>query len=125
MFRILVIENDESLGWLLEKILHRYEVVKMTNAMDAWTWLVDGNHCDLIITDINMPHLDGIEFLEILKTSLLYGDTPVIMVSALEDKKAECLRMGADAYLVKPFEPQNLLTVVSNALSRQNQIKHH
>lgn len=125
MFRILVIENDESLGWLLEKILHRYEVVKMTNAMDAWTWLVDGNNCDLIITDINMPHLDGIEFLEILKTSLLYGHTPVIMVSALEDKKAECLRMGADAYLVKPFEPQNLLNVVSKALSGHNQIPQH
>ena len=119
MKKVLVIEDDSPLCWLLEKILHsKYEVVVMNNGMEAWAWLTDGNIPDLIISDVKMPSLDGIELLENLRESGLFRDIPVLMLSGYEDaaKRKQCLDLGASNYLVKPFEPQALLDEVQLAL---------
>jgi two-component system, chemotaxis family, chemotaxis protein CheY len=117
MNKILVIEDDAPLCWLLEKILRgRYEVIVMNNGMEAWLWLSDGNSCDLIISDVKMPSLNGIELLENLSNSGLFKNIPVIMLSGLEDSRDQCLELGAVAYLVKPFEPQKFLGEVNRAL---------
>jgi two-component system, chemotaxis family, chemotaxis protein CheY len=121
MNKVLVIEDDAPLCWLLEKILRgKYEVIDevivMNNGLEAWSWLSDGNSCDLIISDVRMPSLSGIELLENLSNSGLFRNIPVIMLSGLEDSRDECLSLGAFAYLVKPFEPQKFLNEVSRAL---------
>ena len=117
MNKVLVIEDDAPLCWLLEKILRgKYEVIVMNNGLEAWSWLSDGNNCDLIISDVKMPSLSGIELLENLSNSGLFKNIPVIMLSGLEDSREECLNMGAFAYLVKPFEPQKFLGEVNRAL---------
>jgi two-component system, chemotaxis family, chemotaxis protein CheY len=117
MNKVLVIEDDAPLCWLLEKILRgKYEVIVMNNGLEAWSWLSDGNSCDLIISDVRMPSLSGIELLENLSNSGLFRNIPVIMLSGLEDSRDECLSLGAFAYLVKPFEPQKFLNEVSRAL---------
>ena len=117
MNKILVIEDDAPLCWLLEKILRgRYEVIVMNNGLEAWSWLSDGNSCDLIISDVKMPSLNGIELLENLSNSGLFKNIPVIMLSGLEDSCEQCLELGAFAYLVKPFEPQKFLGEVNRAL---------
>lgn len=124
MKKVLVIEDDIPLCWLLEKILKKkYEVVVMDNGMDAWSWLTDGNRPNLIISDIKMPSLDGIELLENLSNSGLFKNIPVIILSGFEDasKRKKCLELGAFTYLVKPFEPQSLLTEVDRALAFQGQ----
>jgi two-component system chemotaxis response regulator CheY len=108
----------------LEKILKKkYEVVVMDNGMDAWSWLTDGNKPNLIISDIKMPSLDGIELLENLSNSGLFKNIPVIILSGYEDasKRNKCLELGAFTYLVKPFEPQSLMTEVDRALAFQGQ----
>jgi two-component system, chemotaxis family, chemotaxis protein CheY len=117
MNKVLVIEDDAPLCWLLEKILRgKYEVIVMNNGLEAWSWLSDGNSCDLIISDVRMPSLSGIELLENLSNSGLFRNIPVIMLSGLEDSREECLNLGAFAYMVKPFEPQKFLNEVSRAL---------
>ncbi|HEY9006145.1 response regulator [Ohtaekwangia sp.] len=124
MKRVLVIEDDVPLCWLLEKILQKkYEVVIMNNGMEAWSWLSDGNLPDLIISDLKMPSLDGIELLENLSTSGLFKNIPVIILSGYEDasKRKQCLDLGAFTYLVKPFEPQSFLAEVDRALLFQRQ----
>lgn len=124
MKKILVIEDDEPLCWLLEKILHRkYEVIIMNNGMEAWSWLAEKNVPDLIISDINMPSLDGLELLENVRISGLLGDIPVIMLSGFMEgaKRKQCLDLGAFSYLVKPFEPQLLLSEVQRALVFKNE----
>jgi two-component system, chemotaxis family, chemotaxis protein CheY len=124
MKKVLVIEDDEPLCWLLEKILQgKYEVIVMSNGMEAWSWLAEKNVPDLIITDINMPSLDGIELLENVRISGLLGDIPVIMLSGFIEsaKRKQCLDLGAFSYLVKPFEPQLLLSEVQRALVFKNE----
>ncbi len=124
MKKVLVIEDDSPLCWLLEKILHnKYEVIIMNNGMEALSWLSDRNIPDLIISDIKMPSLDGIELLENLSSSGLFKNIPVIMLSGFEDsaKRKQCLELGAFNYLVKPFEPQALLDEVQRALDPKRQ----
>lgn len=115
MKRVLVIEDDPALSWLLEQILCKnYRVVTVGNGMEAWSWLSDGNIPDLIVSDIKMPVVDGVELLENLSTSGLFKNIPVIVLSGLYDQCArkKCLDFGAVAYLIKPFEPQKLLSTI-------------
>jgi two-component system, chemotaxis family, chemotaxis protein CheY len=122
MKKVLVIEDDAPLCWLLERILRgKYEVIVMNNGLEAWSWLSDGNSCDLIVSDVKMPSLDGIELLENLSNSGLFKNIPVIMLSGLEDSKKECLELGAFTYLVKPFEPRMFLSEVERAIAHQNE----
>jgi two-component system, chemotaxis family, chemotaxis protein CheY len=122
MKKVLVIEDDAPLCWLLERILRgKYEVILMNNGLEAWSWLSDGNSCDLIISDVKMPSLNGVELLENLSNSGLFRNIPVIMLSGLEDSQKQCLELGAFAYLVKPFEPRKFLREVERAIAQQNE----
>ena len=123
MKKILVIEDDAPLCWLLEKILIKHKPIIMNNGFDAWCWLSEGNYPDLIISDIKMPSLDGIELLENLSSSGLFRNIPVVILSGYEDaaKRKECLDLGAFTYLVKPFEPRLLLEIVDKALANSKQ----
>ena len=117
MKRVLVIEDDASLGWLLERMLRtKYEVILMNNALDAWSWLTDGNTCDLIITDLNMPGLSGLQLLENVKASGMLHDLPVMILSAAEDSHEQCLQLGAISCVGKPFEPQKFIHEVNRCL---------
>lgn len=124
MKKVLVIEDDIPLCWLLDKILqNKYQVMIMSDGMEAWSWLTDGNQPDLIISDIQMPSLDGIELLENISNSGLFKNIPVIILSGYEEgsKRKQCLDLGAFTYLVKPFEPQTLVAEVERALSHKGQ----
>lgn len=122
MKRVLVIEDDVALSWLLEKLLQsEYQVVVMNDGLDAWAWLSDGNFCDLVVSDINVPSLPGTALLENLRTSGLYSHLPIIILSALEEPKESCLRLGAMAYLTKPFNPYQFLQEVRLAVNHQLQ----
>ncbi|MBK8292112.1 MAG: response regulator [Flammeovirgaceae bacterium] len=121
MKRILIIEDDEPLCWLLEKILSgKYVPIIMNNGLEALSWLSEGNLPNLIISDINIPTLNGIELLENVRTSGILRDIPVIMLSASDEpeKRKQCLALGASNYLVKPFEPQLLLEEIENTFKR-------
>lgn len=122
MKTVLVIEDDEPLCILLSKIFGKhYRVICMHNGFDAWIWLTEGNRTDVIVSDINMPDLDGDELLEHLSSSALFRNIPVIMLSGIKDvrKKELCLQLGAQAFLHKPFEPSLLLETVKRVLHPQ------
>lgn len=120
MKKILLIEDDTALSWLLERILRQdYNVVAMKDGLEAWAWLSDGNFCDLIISDVNLPSLRGTELLENLSNSGLYNHIPVIILSALEESRKVCLELGALTYLLKPFNPHQFLQEVRRATNQQ------
>jgi len=123
MRKVLLIEDDALLCWLLEKILKsKYDVTVMNDGMDAWTWLTSGNIPDLIVSDLKMPSLGGLELLENLSNHETLKGIPIIIHSGYEDagKRKQCLDLGAFAYLVKPFEPEYLVTEVERAIESRN-----
>ena len=120
MRKILVIEDDTLLCWLLKKIVGtNAEVVLMHDGLEAWNWLSEGNEADLIISDIKMPTLSGLELLKKLNGNPTLKDVPVIILSGFEDpsKRKACLDLGAYTYMVKPFEPAVLIRTVEQALN--------
>ncbi len=110
--RVLVIEDDASLCWLLERILkNSYNPIIMNSGLEALSWLSEGNLPDLIISDVSMPLLNGLELLENVRSSGLLRAIPIIILSGSDDpgKEKECLALGAALYIKKPFEPKFLL----------------
>jgi two-component system chemotaxis response regulator CheY len=120
MRKVLLIEDDTLLSWLLEKILkNSYDVTVMTDGLQAWSWLTSSNQLpDLIVSDLKMPSLGGLELLQYLSEHEILRGVPVIIHSGYEDssRKKQCMDLGAWAYLVKPFEPEFLVKEVRRAI---------
>jgi len=117
--QILVIDEDISMCCLMQSILsEKYRVVCMDNIWEACCWLSDANFPDLIISDLSTSGMDGIEFLKILQGSGFYKNTPVIILSRLDDDwvKTQCLHQGAIAYVKKPFGLESLIEAVDQPL---------
>jgi two-component system chemotaxis response regulator CheY len=91
-----------------------YDIVEACDGKDALSKL-NGDKVHLIISDVNMPNMDGITFVKELKKLPAYKFTPVIMLTteSQEAKKAEGQAAGAKAWVVKPFQPQQMLAAVS------------
>lgn len=94
-----------------------YAVLEACNGKEALGKL-NGEKIHLIISDVNMPVMDGITFLKEVKQHPSYRFTPVIMLTteAGEDKKQEGRAAGAKAWIIKPFQPQNMLDAVSKLI---------
>jgi DNA-binding response OmpR family regulator len=119
---ILVIDDKQSLSELVAQFLGQsYEVTTKENGLEALTWLQKGNLPDLIITDLEMPEMDGFQFIEKVKGSGLFSDIPIIVLSCRESSadRIRCLRLGAQDYMVKPFNPEELLIRVDKLIMQQ------
>lgn len=119
MFKIIVIDDDVNLNFLIAKVLTKngYQVFQCYNANDAYEVLYK-NYVDLIITDIMMPGVDGYEFTAGLRKEKI--DIPVLMITAKEEFKDKVLgfNVGADDYLVKPINLDELVLRVGAILRR-------
>jgi DNA-binding response OmpR family regulator len=116
--KILVLDDEMSICLLLENFLSKnYEVVSMNNGLDALLWL-DDNIPDLIISDIQMEKMDGYEFLTKLRQRG-FTNTPCIMLSGKSESKEriKCYKLGAQDYLTKPFNPEELDELVKKICS--------
>lgn len=117
--KVLIVEDDVALCSLVAGILEKdYDVTECNNSIDAWQWLSDGNSPNLVITDFKMPLIDGLEFVENIKTSGLYRDVPVVILSGNNDAnlKERCEELGIKAFLVKPFSPKLLLETTEESI---------
>lgn len=117
--QILVIDEDMSMCRLLDAILSKdYDVVCMNNVWEACSWLSEANFPDLIVSDMTLQSMDGIEFLRILRGSGFYKNIPVIILSTLTDDRIRnrCLEEGAIAYVNKPFGIESLIEAVNQPL---------
>lgn len=116
---ILIVDDSASLRQVVSIALRGagYDVVEGCDGRDGLTKL-DGRKIHLIISDVNMPNMDGISFVKALKQIPAYKFTPVIMLTteAGDDKKREGQAAGAKAWVVKPFQPPQMLTAVSKLI---------
>jgi two-component system chemotaxis response regulator CheY len=113
--RILIVDDSASVRQVANMALTRagYEVVEACDGQDGLTKLSGKVH--LIISDVNMPRMDGLTFLKAVKANAEYKFTPVIMLTteAGDEMKNQGRAAGAKAWIIKPFQPQTLIDAVS------------
>lgn len=117
---ILLVDDEITVLKLLEFILKKdYNLVIHNNGLEAISWMDEGNLPDLIISDLEMPYVDGLDFVRSLKTSGYYREIPIILLSAaysLEDL-VQKLPYSFDLLMPKPFNPTKLKETIKNLLS--------
>ena len=118
--RVLVIDDDPELLQLVRVLLARInvEAIMAESAATAAQLLRAGPLPDLLILDMMLPDVSGVEFLRQMRAKPIYDDMPVLILSALIDPERirAALDAGADRYLTKPYIANNLLTVVQDIL---------
>jgi len=115
-----VIEDHNGLRMMEGMFLKNYyDVVTQKDGLDGIIWLSAGNFPDLIVLDLMMPRLSGVEFLINIKSSGIFRDIPVIIVSGDEDQAIieRCKRLGSTDYMIKPFDPRQLYERIEKILS--------
>jgi two-component system chemotaxis response regulator CheY len=121
--RILIVEDSETMRSLLASSLEELETpVKVVEAASGFEALriLPRDDFDLVVTDINMPDINGLELLSFVRSNERFQAIPVVIVSTegSDRDRDKGLELGADAYLVKPFQPELLREVVADLLAR-------
>ena len=113
---ILVVDDSSSMRQVVSMALKGggYDVIEACDGKDALAKL-SGQKIHLVISDVNMPNMDGITFVRELKKIATYKFMPVIMLTTegSDEKKKAGQDAGAKAWVVKPFQPQQMLAAVS------------
>ena len=118
--RILVVDDDPELLQLVRVLLARLgvEVISAETAMQAAQSLRTPPLPDLLILDLMLPDISGVEFLRQMRSKAAFDNIPVLVLSAMIDPEhiRQALDAGADRYLTKPYMANNLMTVVQEIL---------
>jgi two-component system chemotaxis response regulator CheY len=122
--RILIVEDSPTMRALLASALEELEgSVKIAEAASGFEALrlLPRERWDLIVTDVNMPDINGLELVSFARGNASYRNVPLIIVSTegSERDRARGLELGADAYLVKPFEPGELREIAAQLLAQR------
>ncbi len=117
---ILIVDDSDSLRNVVKIALNRagYDVLEAGDGQDGLTQLEKAAKVHLIVSDVNMPRMDGITFLNQVKQHPKHKFTPVIMLTTegQAEKKEQGRAGGAKAWIVKPFNPPQLLDAVSKLI---------
>jgi two-component system chemotaxis response regulator CheY len=119
MKTVLIVDDSPTIRKLLAYILKKksYIIAEAEDGMDAMEKL-SHVQVDLVIVDLNMPNMDGIEFVKGLRDNYYYMDTPVIMLTTTKDEKLrkDAFEAGVNMFLNKPVQPGVLLYKVESFL---------
>lgn len=128
MPRVLIVDDEEVIRKNIERMLslEGYEVATAPNGRHALV-IARSMLPDIVITDINMPHMDGFALLEAIRSHCELERTIVIMLTAAEDRSymRNGMRLGADDYLTKPFKREDLLDSIAAQLSKLKRFERH
>jgi signal transduction histidine kinase/ligand-binding sensor domain-containing protein/DNA-binding response OmpR family regulator len=122
---VLIAEDDDQIRWYIKQILFPdFQVIEAVNGADAIA-LTNEKTPDIIISDLMMPKVDGLEFCKTIKSNTQTSHTPFIMLTAerSSDKKVSGFEFGADDYITKPIEPNVLRARLHNILENRRQLK--
>ncbi|MFC1769991.1 response regulator [Nitrospirota bacterium] len=112
---ILIVDDSASMRQLVSFALEDagYNVVQAVDGQDAMGKAESAN-VDMVITDLNMPNMDGIELIRGLRAKAKYKYTPIVMLTteSQNEKKSEGREAGASGWIVKPFTPEQLIEVI-------------
>ncbi len=113
--KVLVVDDSKLLHRMFEMMLRQYPLVHAYDGREALVRLAEHNDVDLILLDINMPRMNGLEFLAAVKAHTEFARIPVIIITTegTEDDTQRGLEAGASAYVKKPFHNEELLGVIN------------
>ncbi|MGB3757179.1 MAG: response regulator transcription factor [Rivularia sp. (in: cyanobacteria)] len=120
--QLLLVDDEPGLREAVKDYLEasNFNVQVASNASDAWDWMQQNNP-DLVISDIMMPQVDGYQFLKQLRDDTRFKTLPVIFLTAkgMTGDRIQGYQAGVDAYLPKPFDPDELVAIVENLIARR------
>ena len=121
--QILVVDDELSILKLLNFILSKdYDLVIKQNGADAISWLEDGNDPALIISDLEMPFVDGYQLATWVRENAVHCVTPIMALTAhaFEQTRIRCEEHGINEILTKPFHEKNLFDAIKRLLTLTN-----
>ena len=120
--RILIVEDSPTMRQLLVFALRRLSGVDLVEAQDGMDGLrkLSSDHFDLALIDINMPVMDGLKLIGLMRGEETLKDVPVVVITTegAEQDRERALRLGANEYLTKPIQANRVLAVVRSLLER-------
>jgi two-component system, chemotaxis family, chemotaxis protein CheY len=120
---ILVVDDSAPMRILLEAMLGpKYKVFAATDGLVATMWLSNGNLPDMIITDIQMPNIDGWQLAKNLSGNALYSDIPIIVLTGMDLNNNTPLYPNVAKVMNKPFDPVRLIEIVDQYLNARQPV---
>ncbi|MBI4688842.1 MAG: response regulator [Nitrospirae bacterium] len=121
MKSILVVEDSATTRSLIRAVIEEvgdFDVIEATTGFDALK-LLPSQDFDLVVTDINMPDINGLELINFVKSNPRYSHIPLIIVTTerSEEDKKRGMALGATAYVTKPFKAQELQEIIRKTLN--------
>ena len=122
--KILIVDDSQLIHNMYKLILNRYQgcrIIDAMNGLEALDILSGESDFDIILLDINMPVMNGIQFLEKLHGENLFPHIPIIVISTegREEDTLKALTLGAAGYVVKPFKPHLLHELIEKIMAKQ------
>jgi two-component system chemotaxis response regulator CheY len=120
-YKVLIVEDSPTMRQLIcfaLKRLHGIRIVEASDGVDGLKKLATEKF-DLIFTDINMPIMDGLKLVSLLRNDANYKDTPIVVITtegAQEDRE-RALALGANDYITKPIQPNKILDIARSMLN--------
>lgn len=125
MKKILIVDDSSTIRKLINYILRKkdYQITEAEDGIDALEKLIN-TKVDLVIADLNMPNMDGIELVKSLRSNYYYIDTPIIMLTTTRDEnlRKSAFDAGVNLFLNKPIQPNILLYKVESLLEEKKDV---
>lgn len=120
-YKVLIVEDSATMRQLISFTLKRLAGIKIVEAADGVEGLkkISSEHFDLVFTDINMPVMDGLKLVSLVRGDANHRALPIVIIStegAQEDRE-RAMALGADDYITKPIQPNRILDVTRRILN--------
>ena len=126
--RVLFIDDNKQLTeFMAEEMRHYYKEILTANSGKEILDKIQDINPDIIISDVMMPDMNGFEFCKAVKENITISHIPVILLTAMEDEQSKNYgyKIGADAYISKPFKTEELKSVINSIIYNRNKAKEH
>ena len=120
--RFLIVEDSPTMRQMIAfslKRFHNAQIIEAVDGLDALRKLASAEKIDLILTDINMPVMDGLKLVAMIRQNATLRGIPIIIITTegAEEDRERGLALGANAYIAKPIQSSHLIRTVSELLS--------
>ncbi len=122
--KVLIVDDSKLIHQMYRLVLMKYKgcaIVDAMNGLEALDVLSRENGIELILLDINMPVMNGVQFMEKLKRDGLYRHIPIVVISTegKEEDTVKAMKLGAWGYIVKPFKSEVLYDLIGKVLAKK------